>query len=134
VLLGLASDRLGVPVAGLSVSSGVVTGGGKSVTYGELLGGKAFNATIPEAYNLTQSLMPGFNGSAGLLSGAPGTKPPSQYTLVGTRVPRIDIPPKVTGAYTYVHNVRLPGCYTGGSCSRPGSAATAPGRGCRGTC
>jgi nicotinate dehydrogenase subunit B len=113
VLLGMASARLGVPVEGLTVSSGVVTGGGKSVTYGELLGGKAFNTTIPEAYHLTQSLMPGFNGSAGLLAGAPGTKPVSQYTLIGKRVPRIDIPPKVTGSYAYVHNLRLPGMLHG---------------------
>ena len=33
-LLGLASTQLGVPVAQLSVSKGVVSGGGKTVTYG----------------------------------------------------------------------------------------------------
>jgi nicotinate dehydrogenase subunit B len=113
VLLGLASAKLGVPVESLTVSSGVVTGGGESVTYGQLLGGKAFNTAIPQAYHLNQSLMPGWNGSAGLLAGAPGTKPPSQYRLVGTRAPRIDIPPKVTGSYTYVHHVRLPGMLHG---------------------
>jgi nicotinate dehydrogenase subunit B len=90
VLLGLASAELGVPVADLTISSGVVTGGGRSVTYGQLMGGKAFNTTIPQAYHLSRSLMPGFNGSAGLLTGAPGTKLPSQYRLIGTRVPRID--------------------------------------------
>ena len=47
VLLGLASARLSVPAEGLTVSSGVVTGGGKSVTYGQLLGGKSFSTTIP---------------------------------------------------------------------------------------
>jgi len=113
VLLGLASARLGVPVTGLTVSSGVVTGGGKSVTYAQLLGGQAFNTTIPEAYHLSQSLMPGWNGTAGLLAGAPGTKPVSQYRLIGQRVPRIDVPPKVTGSYTYVHHVRLPGMLHG---------------------
>ena len=45
-LLGLASAQLGVPVAGLSVSGGVVSGGGKTVTYGQLVGGKLFNTTI----------------------------------------------------------------------------------------
>jgi nicotinate dehydrogenase subunit B len=113
VLLALASAELGVPVEGLTASCGVVTGGGKSVTYGELLGGKPFNTTIPQGYNLNQSLMPGWNGSAGLLPGAPGTKPVSQYTLIGKRVRRIDIPAKVTGGYTYVHNVRLPGMLHG---------------------
>ena len=123
VLLGLASAKLGVPVTGLTVSGGVVTGGGRSVSYGELIGGKAFSTTIPEIYNLNQSLMPGFNGTAGLLAGAPGTKPPSQYKLVGKRVPRIDIPPKVTGNYTYVHNVRLPGMLHGRVVLPPGQRA-----------
>jgi nicotinate dehydrogenase subunit B len=113
VLLGLASAELGVPMVNMTVRSGVVTGGGKSVSYGELLGGKAFNTTIPDAYNLNQSLMPGFNGSAGLLAGAPGTKPVTQYTLVGKTVPRVDIPDKVTGNYTYVHDVRVPGMLHG---------------------
>ncbi len=126
-LLALASARLGVPAEDLTVSSGVVTGGGNSVTYGQLLGGKAFNTTIPEAYHLNQSLMPGFNGSAGLLSGAPGTKPPSQYKLVGKRVPRIDVPPKVTGAYTYVHNVRLPGMLHGRVVLPPGQRSYGSG-------
>ena len=34
VLLGLASTQLGVPTSQLSVSKGVVSGGGKTVTYG----------------------------------------------------------------------------------------------------
>ena len=33
-LLSLASTQLGVPVAQLSVSNGVVSGGGKNMTYG----------------------------------------------------------------------------------------------------
>ena len=45
VLLGLASTQLGVPASQLSVSKGVVSGGGKSVTYGALLGGKLFNVS-----------------------------------------------------------------------------------------
>ncbi len=126
-LLALASARLGVAVEDLAVSSGVVTGGGNSVTYGELAGGQAFSKTIPEAYNLSQSKMPGFNGSAGLLAGAPGTKPPSKYTLVGKRVPRIDVPPKVTGSYTYVHNVRLPGMLHGRVVLPPGQRSYGAG-------
>ena len=45
----------------------------------------------------------------GLRNGALGTKPVTQYKLVGTRAPRIDIPDKVLGTHTYVHNVRVPG-------------------------
>ena len=46
-LLKLASANLGVPVSSLSVSKGVVSGGGKTVTYGQLLGGKLFNVSMP---------------------------------------------------------------------------------------
>ena len=44
-LLALAATSLGVPVASLTVSKGVVSGGGKTVTYGQLVGDKLFNVT-----------------------------------------------------------------------------------------
>src|SRR5262249_30054550 len=106
--------QLGVPAASLSVKKGVVSGGGKTVTYGQLVGDKLFNTAIPDSYKLAP--VPSFFGGPpsagpGLDPGAPGTKPPGQYTLVGKSPspPRIDIPAKVTGTYTYVHNIRLPG-------------------------
>jgi CO/xanthine dehydrogenase Mo-binding subunit len=108
VLLGLASAQLGVPVSGLSVTDGVVSGGGKSVKYGDLLGGKLFKATI--------------TGKAPL-------KDPSQYKVVGTRVPRFEIPDIVTGAFTYIQNVRIPGMLHGRPVRPRGQAnifATAP--------
>jgi nicotinate dehydrogenase subunit B len=91
-LLGLASARLGVPVNALKVDKGVVSGGGKSVAYGELVGGKLFNAT--------------FTGKAPL-------KPVSDYRVVTTRVARVDIPDKISGKYTYMQNVRVPGMLHG---------------------
>jgi len=111
VLLGLASTALGVPVANLTVRDGVVTGGGKSVKYGELLGDKQFNYRMPASYKLD----PGSPQVhvAGLSSLAPGVKRPESYRLVGTRVPRIDIPAKVLGSFTYVHNIRVPGMLHG---------------------
>jgi CO/xanthine dehydrogenase Mo-binding subunit/aerobic-type carbon monoxide dehydrogenase small subunit (CoxS/CutS family) len=114
-LLGLAATQLSVAAANLTVKSGVVSGGGKTVTYGELIGDKLFNVRIPASYNLNQSNVAVFSGSAtsGVVSGAPGTKPVSQYTLVGTRVPRIDIPDKVTGTFVFSHNVRVPGMLHG---------------------
>ena len=45
-LLKLASAKLGVPVASLTVDKGVVSGGGKTVTYGELVGGKLFSVNL----------------------------------------------------------------------------------------
>ena len=90
--MNLASAQLGVPVAQLTVTDGVVSGGGKSAKYSDLLGGKPFNAKI--------------TGTAPL-------KDPNTYKVVGTRVPRFDIPDKVTGKYTYIQNVRIPGMLHG---------------------
>jgi nicotinate dehydrogenase subunit B len=97
-LLGLASAQLGEPVSSLSVTHGVVSGGGKTITYGQLVGDRLLNATIS-----TPQLNPG----AGI------AKPVAQYKLVGTRFPRKTIPDKVTGKYAYVHNVRVPGMLHG---------------------
>jgi nicotinate dehydrogenase subunit B len=103
-LLGLASTNLGVPVASLSVSKGVVSGGGKTVTYGQLIGDKFFNVQITTASVPGNATTP-----AQAVAGSPGTKPVSQYKLVGLRgIQRVDIPTKVTGGYTFVHNIRLP--------------------------
>src|SRR6266576_3490459 len=44
-----AATQLGVPVAGLSVKSGVVSGGGKTITYGQLIGDKLFNTPLVAA-------------------------------------------------------------------------------------
>ena len=113
VLLGLAAERLGVPAADLRVRAGVVSGGERSVTYGELLGGKRFDTAIPALYNLDQSKMPGWSGTAGVLAGAQGTKRPGEYRLVGRTVPRIDVAAKVRGEHEFVHDVRLPGMLHG---------------------
>jgi nicotinate dehydrogenase subunit B len=144
-LLGLASTQLGLPAANLTADKGVISGGGKSVTYGQLLGGKLFNVTMGSQYNLAPSQPPspsvaqsvastGSGSSQGLAAaevlptppfvpspgqglspGAPGTKPVSQYKLVGVAPGpgRIDIPAKVTGKYTYVQNIRIPGMLHG---------------------
>jgi nicotinate dehydrogenase subunit B len=94
-LLNLASTQLGVPVSSLSVTDGVVSGGGKTIKYGDLLGGKMFGAQLT-----TQTTATPGQGIA---------KQVSQYKVVGTSPARIDIPDKVSAAYTYVHNVRVPG-------------------------
>jgi CO/xanthine dehydrogenase Mo-binding subunit len=99
-LLDLAAANLGVAKASLTVSNGVVSGGGRSVSYGDLLGDKLFNVQMPAAPSLA--------------AGAPGTKPISSYKIVGTHgIKRIDIPDKVTGKFVYVHNVRVPGMLHG---------------------
>jgi nicotinate dehydrogenase subunit B len=95
VLLGLAAKQFGVPVSQLAVAKGVVSvksDPSKTVTYGALLGGKQFSAPN---------------------TGRAALKPVSEYTIVGKPVKRVDIPEKVTGAYVYAHNVRLPGMLHG---------------------
>ena len=41
------------------------------------------------------------------------TLPPGEYRLVGTSSPRVDIAGKAAGAWTYVHDVRVPGMLHG---------------------
>ena len=112
-LLNLASTSLGVATGSLTVKSGVVSGGGKSVSYGALLGGKLFNVQAPASYNMTQTTASPPAAGPGVGTGAVGTKAVSSYTLVGTSPPRIDIPAKVSGTYTYAQNVRVPGMLHG---------------------
>jgi nicotinate dehydrogenase subunit B len=108
VLNNMAAASLGVPAGSLTVSKGVVSGGGKSTTWGALIGDKLFNA------NITVASVPG-NATTPpqSIAGSPGTKPVSQYKLVGTSPARVDIPGKVTGGYVYVHNIRVPGTLHG---------------------
>jgi CO/xanthine dehydrogenase Mo-binding subunit len=110
-LLDLASKQLGVPVAQLSVTKGVVSGGGKSVTYGELLGGKLFNIRMPASWNMGPPPTVFFLG--GIQPGQSPAKPVSQYKVVGTSPPEIDIPGIVSGTGVYIQNIRVPGMLHG---------------------
>jgi len=106
VLLSMASKRLHVPVEQLTVRDGVISVVGvpkRSVTYGELVDGKRLDMTI------------GATGKTFDMKVAPDAKlkDPSKYTIVGTSVPRKDIPGKVTGEFTYVHDVKVPGMLHG---------------------
>jgi nicotinate dehydrogenase subunit B len=102
-LLQVASTQLGVPVASLTVTNGVVTGGGKSVSYGQLVSGQQLNLTIPVTGPLP-------NGAFGVsVLGNPPTKPVSDYQVIGQSIPMRTIPPIVTGTATYVGDVTLPG-------------------------
>ena len=90
-LFRMASDQLGVTVDELSVQDGVIfvtADPTQRVTYGQLVGGQQFNLTVDRAAT---------------------PKDPRQYTVLGTSVPRYEIPDKVTGQFEYVQSVRLPG-------------------------
>jgi nicotinate dehydrogenase subunit B len=110
VLLTLAADRLRVPASELTVSKGVVSVKGspqQSVSYGALLGDKPFNKRYEAVPYQGGVELPRKNPDNAL------PKPRSEYRIVGTKVPRLDMPEKVAGTYVYVQHVRLPGMLHG---------------------
>jgi nicotinate dehydrogenase subunit B len=99
VLLDMAAEKLGVPVAALAVSDGVVSVAAdpaKQITYGELIGGGKFNVT------LTGENIDAVTGQARL-------KPVQALKNVGQSPPRDDIRAKVDGSLKWAVDVKLPG-------------------------
>jgi CO/xanthine dehydrogenase Mo-binding subunit len=88
-LLDEAAKRLGVAKETLTIADGVVSGGGKRVSYGELIGDKRFSLKLDHKQPAK-------------------SKDPKDYKIVGKPVPRVDIPDKVTGRFTYIHDFRVP--------------------------
>jgi nicotinate dehydrogenase subunit B len=101
-LLDLASERLGVPKEKLSVKDGIVSGGGKSISYGDLVKNQQLKLTIPVKGDLT-SIM-------GLrIEGDPPMKPVSEYTVIGKSFKNSITSSKVAAKETWATDVRLPG-------------------------
>jgi len=91
----LASQQLDADISQLSVNNGVVSlksDPTQAVSYGQLLLGNRFHLTLN-----TQTV----------------PKDPKTYTVLGTSVPRLDLPAKATGQFQYVQQVRLPGMLHG---------------------
>jgi CO/xanthine dehydrogenase Mo-binding subunit len=101
-MLDLASERLGVPKDKLSVENGVISGGGKRLSYGDLVKDQQFKLTIPVSGDLTGIV--GFS-----VTGNPPMKPVSQYKVVGKSYPNSIIASKVAAKETWATDVRLPG-------------------------
>ena len=94
-LLTLASERLGLARDQLAIAGGVIAAKGnpsRQVTHGELVAGKKFNLQ---------------------LDGRAMRKPSSEWTVLGTSVPRLDMASMVTGQFEFVHNIRVPGMLHG---------------------
>lgn len=112
-LLGLASKELGVPVSTLTVTDGMVSGGGKSVGYGQLVRGQQLTLSIPVEGSLPRldaNTNTGVGGLAGYtVTGNPPTKAMTEYTVVGKSHPMPGIPNKVTGKTEWTGDVRVPG-------------------------
>ena len=88
-LLAQAAQRLGRPAGDLQIVDGVVRAkdGSVAVTYGELIGDRAFNLKVD--------------------GGAP-LKAPQSFRFIGKSLPRPDLPAKVTGRHRYLHDLTLP--------------------------
>lgn len=91
-LLDLAATELGADRAELEIAGGVVTVAGdssRSVSYGDLVGGKLFDLKVDPDAEL---------------------KPVEEFTIIGTSVPRTDIPRKLSAAKgDFVENSRVDG-------------------------
>src|SRR5438270_6146416 len=105
-LLDLASEKLAVPKDKLSVKDGIVSGGGKSISYGDLVKNQQLKLTIPVKGDLTSIF--------GLtVEGNPPMKPGSEYTIVGKSFKNSIISSKVAAKETWATDVRLPGMLHG---------------------
>jgi len=105
-LLQMAAARLQMEEASLQLSDGVIAVRSeptRRVTFGELVGGRTFNVALnPRARR----------------------KPASAWTVLGTSVPRVDLPAMVTAELEYVHNVHVPGMLYGAVVRPPETGAT----------
>jgi CO/xanthine dehydrogenase Mo-binding subunit len=110
LLLGLAARAFALPVDRLRAENGRVFAVDKphvSLSYGDLASGQNLQVALDKTVKL---------------------KSVAESHYVGKAVPRVDIPAKVTGQLTYVHDLRLPGMlhgrvvrppYTGADSSAP---------------
>lgn len=91
MLVGAAASQLGVAAADLTALNGVVSGGGKSITYGEIV------------QNVTEWDVPD----------TPPLKDFKAYKYIGKPTPRVDLAEKVAGAPIFGMDASLPGMLYG---------------------
>ena len=112
-LLRLAAAQLGRPVSGLSVVDGIVSGGGKSISYGQLVQGQHLDLKIPVTGQPAKADPAAWVGITSLdgftVTGDPPMKPVGQFSVIGTSYPVPSIPDKVTGKTQWSCDVTLPG-------------------------
>ncbi len=103
VLMEKAAADFGIPVERLQAANGAVTApDGRTLTYGRIADASLLHRRA------TAAVPP---------------KPAAKHTIVGTSVPRLDIPAKVTGVASYVQDMRLPGMVFGRIVRPPGPRA-----------
>jgi nicotinate dehydrogenase subunit B len=94
-LLAKAAEKTGVARERLTLENGIIRAdGGENwqLSFGDIVSGNRVRLSIDKNAAL---------------------KPASDYRLVGSSRPRVDIPEKATGRWTYVHDVRVPGMLHG---------------------
>ena len=94
-LFRMASERFNMPMDQLTVEDGMISvksDPSRRVSYGQLVAGRKFQLAV--------------NARA-------VPKDPHDYRVLGTSVPRDDIPLKLTGRFEYVQNIRIPGMLHG---------------------
>ena len=102
-LVQMASKQWGIPAERLTPGNGVVRHQERTISYGELIGGKKFDIALnPNAKR----------------------KAPREWTILGNPIKRLDMPEMVTGRFEYAHNVRVPGMVHGRVVRPPTVGAT----------
>jgi CO/xanthine dehydrogenase Mo-binding subunit len=93
-LIGLAAARTGRSASELDAAGGEVRpkSGGVGIRFGDLVGAKHFGLKVDPKATL---------------------RDPASYTIVGKPLARPDLPGKVTGRHTYVHDFRVDGMLHG---------------------
>lgn len=112
-LLGRAATQLGVSKSSLSVTDGVVLGGGKRISYAELVQGQHLELKIPVKGTLAQPDPAGWVGMTSLdgliVDGDPPMKAVKEFKVIGTSFPAGHIPDKVTCKTKWSCDLTLPG-------------------------
>jgi len=102
LLVGQAAIVLEIPADDLIVNNGVIrsqSASNKTISYADLIGGKYFNSKV------------NWNGGYGnglLVSGEAMLKSPSEFKIIGTSIPREDLPLKVFAELDMVGDIRVP--------------------------
>ncbi|WP_020569978.1 xanthine dehydrogenase family protein molybdopterin-binding subunit [Neolewinella persica] len=91
MLLNAAAGQMGVAVSSLSALNGIISGEGKSITYGEVVA-KAEEWEVPDT---------------------PALKASTAYKFVGKPIPRVDLEDKVMGAPIFGMDATMPGMLYG---------------------
>ena len=91
-MLALATKELGAASGELELENGVISGAGKRITYATLTKRRALEVPFDEKVDL---------------------KKPEAFRIVGKPIPRVDIPGKVTGEFTYMQDFKVRGMLHG---------------------